>query len=191
MWPWEHLAVGYLLYSAYAHGRYGRPPAAGAVPAVVLASQLPDLIDKPLAWTLGILPAGYSLGHSVFFGGTLFVVGGLVLGRLGMTELWGAAMVGYWSHLLGDLLYPLARGGDVDASILLWPLVQRPVEPPTGLIPEASRLFVDFVTFLGTPRGLGYLLLEMALVGGVVVLWVADGRPGSGWRTGRDGDPSR
>lgn len=186
MWPWEHLAVGYLLYSAYVRGRHGRAPTAGAVLAVVLATQLPDLIDKPLAWTFGVLPAGYSLGHSVFFAGTLLVVTGIIARGAGRVDHWAAAMIGYWSHLLGDATYPLVRGGGVETAILLWPVVRRPVATPIGLVSEFSRLFVEFIAFLGTARGLGYLLLEGALLAGVLVVWVADGRPGLWWRAGPD-----
>lgn len=35
MWPWGHLAVGYLVYSAYTRVRYGLPPS--VLPVVLLA----------------------------------------------------------------------------------------------------------------------------------------------------------
>ena len=35
MWPWEHVAVGYLLYSAYVHLRYGESP--GKLPTFAVA----------------------------------------------------------------------------------------------------------------------------------------------------------
>ena len=57
MWPWGHLAAGYPVYTAYTRLHTGDPPA--DVPALValLGTQLPDLVDKPLA----VLPTVRSL----------------------------------------------------------------------------------------------------------------------------------
>ena len=60
MWPWGHLALGYLLHSPLARARFGRPPTDRATLLLVIGTQLPDLVDKPLAWWLGVLPAGRS-----------------------------------------------------------------------------------------------------------------------------------
>lgn len=66
MWPWEHVAFGYLLYSVYAHVRRGEPPDALSTVAMAIAAVAPDLIDKPLAWEFDVFATGYALGHSVF-----------------------------------------------------------------------------------------------------------------------------
>ena len=73
MWPWGHVALGYLFYSLYVHWRHDRPPSAPAAIAVGVGTLLPDVIDKPLAWWAAVLPNGRSLAHSA-------VVMGLVLG---------------------------------------------------------------------------------------------------------------
>ena len=75
MWPWEHLAVGYIAFSVMQRvgGRQGVP--ALAVVALALGTQLPDLIDKLLGWGIGILPGGRSLGHSLLFALPVVVLG--------------------------------------------------------------------------------------------------------------------
>jgi hypothetical protein len=65
MWPWEHVVVGYLAYSAVSHAVAGRAPSGRAAIAVAFAALLPDLVDKPLAWGLGVLPSGRSFAHSL------------------------------------------------------------------------------------------------------------------------------
>lgn len=178
MWPWEHLATGYLCYSVYARRRYGHAPEPLPVIALGATTQLPDVIDKPLAWTLSVLPSGYSLGHSVFLA-TAVVALAVALERRHAIEGLGAAVgIGYVSHLLGDLAYPLLRGGVLNLDIVLWPLVPGAVDAREGLLEETARLFAEFTAFLGSPRGLTYLLLEVALLGGAVVLWRLDGWPG-------------
>lgn len=179
MWPWEHLAVGYLCFSAYTRVRYGHPPRRAPAVALALTTQLPDLIDKPLGWSLSVLPSsGFSLGHSVFFATAAVLVVTVVGRRRGVPRLGAAVAIGYASHLVGDLAYPILRGGSADVSIILWPLVSRSPSSRAGLFEETARIFAEFSSFLLTPRGLSYLLFEIALLGGVFALWAFDGWPG-------------
>jgi hypothetical protein len=59
MWPWGHLAVGYLLSAGAAYLRDHSSPRGLAVVALAAGTQLPDLLDKPLAsaipLSLGVL----------------------------------------------------------------------------------------------------------------------------------------
>jgi len=66
MWPWGHLAVGYLLWSVLVRDRRFRPPTGAETLLLAVGTQFPDAVDKPLAWSLGVLPNGRSLAHSVF-----------------------------------------------------------------------------------------------------------------------------
>jgi len=173
MWPWEHLAVGYLLYSGWLRLRYDRTP--GGWDAVVLGvtTQIPDLIDKPLAWKFGVLPSGISLGHSLFLAVPVSI---LALWRCRPSVGWAVA-IGYGSHLLGDLLYPALTGTIVGPTIFLWPVV--PADPGnTAFAPTIRRLFEQFLVFLSSERGQLYALFEGLLLGVATVIWVADGLPG-------------
>ena len=178
MWPWEHLAFGYVLWSGYVHLRRRRGARPDEALAVAVGTQLPDLIDKPLAWTFDVLPSGISLAHSL----TLALpaaAAALVLGR--RTDRIGAAaafVVAYASHLLGDALYPFAWGRSFSLSFLFWPLV--PASSPTvdGFLGNFLYYLDSFATSLASPTGLVYLAIEAALLGTALVLWVWDGTPG-------------
>lgn len=178
MWPWEHLAFGYVLYSGYTRLRHGHPP--GDYPVIVLAvmTQLPDLVDKPLAWSLGVLPAGRSLTHSLFVALAVVTVVSLYAYRRGTPELAGATTVGYLSHLLGDVIYPVLLGEPPAVAFLFWPVVQRPPRATPGLSERTLELLGEFMVYLGSPRGRTFLALELGLALAVVLLWVADGWPG-------------
>jgi hypothetical protein len=102
MWPWEHLAVGYLLYSASVRLRTGSGPGDGPALALALSTQFPDLVDKPLAWSLGVLPDGTTVAHSVFVAvPAVVVVAALERGRAGGRYA-PAIGIGYLSGLLAE-----------------------------------------------------------------------------------------
>ncbi|PSQ27664.1 hypothetical protein BRD03_05435 [Halobacteriales archaeon QS_9_68_17] len=75
MWPWGHLAVGYLLYAASSRRQRARPPDGAETILIAFGTQFPDLGDKPLAWTVSVLPNGRSLAHSAFVAAA--VIGGV------------------------------------------------------------------------------------------------------------------
>jgi hypothetical protein len=184
MWPWEHLAFAYLLYSPVGRLVSGAAPQSRTVLALFLAALLPDLIDKPLAWVFGVLPAGRSLGHSLLFAVPLIVVVAAVF-RFTRTPTVGLSFgVGYLSHLAGDVIYPLVTAGEFEAGFLLWPIVA--VEAgPVDAIPHFLDLVDAFLAFLATPRGALYFLFEVTLVTVAFVVWVLDDTPGLG-RFSRD-----
>jgi hypothetical protein len=189
MLPWEHLAVGYLLYSAWSHLREGRRPSGRLVVAVAVATQLPDLVDKPLAWEFGLLPGGQTLGHSIAFAlpAVAFVFG--AFGRRSAV----AFGIGYLSHLAGDVMYPVVLGGSPRVSFLLWPFVESGGGESPGFLSETRDILGDAWQFMMSPEGTVYLTAELALLLAVFSLWLYDGRPGVPRRSrrariGRRGD---
>lgn len=167
MLPWGHAALGYLLYHALLRlDAPARRPGDAATLALGVGTQFPDLIDKPGAWTLGVVPSGRSVGHALPVVVPLLVVLWLVASpaRRGLVV---AFAVGVGSHLVGDSWVLALRGDFGDLSFLLWPVL--PVEPEHGLG------FVEF--FLS-------LTLTPPIVVGLVVtaiglaVWNRDGRPG-------------
>lgn len=177
MWPWEHLAVGYIAYAIPGRLLGGRSPGNAEILLLAVATQVPDLIDKPLSWGLDVLPSGLSLGHSLFFAVPVTLALFALAWRRGRPGLGVAFGVGYCTHLLGDAMYPFLIGRDVLPAFLLWPLYYREADVPSA-IGQVVDLATVFVAFLGTPRGRLYLLFEVLLLGSFLVLWVADGRPG-------------
>lgn len=180
MWPWEHLAVGYLGYAALRRAGGARgPPGGGPVLALGVATQLPDLVDKPLAWSLGVLPSGTSLAHSVLVAVPGAVVAVLVARRAGAPAYGAAVAVGWLSHLVGDVVYPVLLGGSPAVAAVLWPVVPAPPGAGGGgVLAQARRLFALFLAFLATPRGWRYLVGEAALLGLAGLVWLAEGAPG-------------
>jgi hypothetical protein len=138
MLPLGHLSLGYLLYTGISRLLQRRPPAAGPTIALAVATQLPDLLDKPLSWTLGILPTGRTLGHSLFTVVGLSLVVYRIGQRIDRPAVGPAFAIGYGSHLLGDLY--VALGSESETLLFfLWPLI--PQEPYTT--PPSTDIYVS------------------------------------------------
>jgi hypothetical protein len=181
MWPWEHLAVGYLAYAALVHLVARRPPAGDAVVVLAVATQLPDLIDKPLAWSLAVLPSGASLAHSLAFALPATLVALALARRVGHTRLGVAFAVGYLLHLPADALYPALLGRGPKVAFLFWPFVPVPAGSASGFLPQFEALLSTFLAYLATPRGTAYLVGEVVLLGSALALYAYDGTPGLRW----------
>lgn len=178
MWPWGHAAVGYLLYSGSLRVLGREPPTDRGALTVLVATQLPDLVDKPLSWGLDVFPTGYALGHSVFVavpvGATVLVLGV----RSERRELAAAFVVGYWSHLVADVLDPLRRGEPPLVNRVLWPVVSdTPYEEELGLGRGLAYLEA-FVRSASSMDPLSLLILYLLLPLAMGAAWVLDGAPG-------------
>jgi hypothetical protein len=171
MWPWEHLAVGYLTLSLLWRTR-GRPVDGRLALALAVGTQFPDLVDKPLAWQFALLTNARSLAHSLFVAVPLGLLVLAVAARRHRPE-WGVAFaVGYITHLFGDALPPLVAGHYGELAFLVWPAL--PLAPDRGQEAVLERLR----TVLASPEP--YLTsgsYRTLLLYVVVVLWVVDGAP--------------
>ncbi|PSP92877.1 metal-dependent hydrolase [Halobacteriales archaeon QS_4_62_28] len=182
MWPWEHLAFGYLLYSGYVRLVHTKRVRSDAAIAAALGTQFPDIIDKPLAWHFDVLPGGVSMAHSLVFGAPLCILCILLARKYGAKAAGPAFTIGYLSHLLGDIIYPIAVNGfDSLPVFLLWPLIPGAFSGSRGMVGNVAYYFEKFTVFLGTPRGQLYLMLELLLLSLAFVVWATDGFPGSRW----------
>ena len=171
MWPWGHVALGYLLYSLFARQRHARPPTPAAAIAVGVGTLLPDLIDKPLAWSMAVLPNGRSLAHSAFALVVLVALAWVLANRSRQTRLHvpvGAFAIAYGSHLLGDGLHALVAGEFDDLAYLLWPVLP-PVEYDT------TQSFAAHFAQLSLTPSLGF---EFVLTALALLAWYRDGTPG-------------
>lgn len=181
MWPWEHLAFGYLLYSVYCHAAWRDGPGERDAAAVAAATLLPDLVDKPLGWWLGVLPGGRTFAHSLLVAVPAIVLVALVGWFLHAHRSAIGFAVGYLSHLLGDVVYPLVVKGELRMGFLLWPLTASDAGAPEAPFGHLVELLADFTAFLATPMGALYLLVEGLLVVTALVVWWRDGTPGLRW----------
>lgn len=179
MWPWGHAAIGYLLYSLGVRS-FGRRPEDGPVFVLLIGTQLPDLVDKPLAWFLGVFPQGYSVGHSVF----VALPVGLVVLAVFRTHARAAIAftIGYWSHLAGDIGFGLLTNNPLTFHRVMWPILTLPAysDELTGFARIGAYL-ISFINFFAD-EGLAAALLLVAVYFGPVVLafslWILDGTPG-------------
>jgi hypothetical protein len=162
MWPWGHLAfgyVGYLLVRPWAIRRADRV----AVLAALFGSLFPDLVDKPLAWGLAVLPSGRSLAHSVFALIIVSAVVWVVAVEYDRREAGIAFPIGYVTHLVGDGLVPIYEGSYGELSYLLWPLLPAPAyDEPTGIL--------DALAVFGNPEFSPMFLAEVAVAAGFGLL---------------------
>ncbi|QCJ47428.1 metal-dependent hydrolase [Haloprofundus sp. MHR1] len=169
MWPWGHLAFGYVWYSVWSRTTTREPPTEVSTLAVVLGTQFPDLVDKPLAWVFGLLPSGRSLAHSVL---TMALVVGVLYflaRKYRRTDLVTAFGIGYASHLVGDSLSALFDAEYGELAFLLYPLMYTDYGEEYGFLYRLAQL--DIGDFLGP---------QFLVVLAVVVLWIIDGAPGPG-----------
>mgnify|MGYP000563038312 CR=1 FL=1 len=180
MWPWEHLSVGYLLYSATMRAVYRRSPGDVGAVVVALGTQFPDLIDKPGGWVLGVLPSGTSVAHSAFVAVPVSLAAVAIARRRGVPEVGVAFAVGYLSHLAGDVLFYVLIGRGPAFGAVLWPLGSEPAGGTVSVFGIVSRLFGRWVEYLASPAGVGYVLFEVGLLALAVAVWVRDGTPGPG-----------
>lgn len=167
MWPWGHLAVGYLAWSLWSRGRYRRTPRTGEMLAVVVGTQFPDLVDKTLAWSFSVLPSGRSLAHSTF---SLVFLSAVVMWfaeRYDRPTLGVAFALAYASHLLSDAIVPVLDGDLYWLGYLLWPLTPAPQADSDSIV-----VFVESVS-LGDFAGYHGVAILLCLV-----LWILDGTPG-------------
>lgn len=178
MWPWEHLAFAYLLASATTHLAWRDSPSARGAAVVGVAALLPDLVDKPLAWWLGVLPSGRSLGHSLVVAVPVVVVLLLAARRSDDPRTGVVFAVAYLSHLAGDVLYPLVTERELRVGFLAWPLGPSESGDTEAVLPHVHELVADFLAFLGTSTGALYLVADVTLVLAALALWVHDGVPG-------------
>lgn len=178
MWPWEHAAFGYLLYSGGMHVWRRSGPEGTATLVLFVSTLLPDIVDKPLSWLFGLFPSGFSLAHSIFVAVPLIAVVVFGTRARGRDELGIAFAVGYGSHLVGDIVSPIRSGSPIELSRVLWPLVTHPpYDHDYGLV---GRTFVYLETFLATLGAADPIVLSLYLGLPVValLLWIADGTPG-------------
>lgn len=170
MLPWGHAAVGYLCVSVAVRHRCRVPPHGPAAIAVAIGTQLPDLIDKPLAWTFGLTPSGRSLAHSLAFLAGLSVLVWLLATRYDR-RLEGSAFVGaYLSHVLVDMLPAALAGEWAKLGALLWPIT-----PVYRYPDELNRSIIGFFLEL-EPAEL--VSLELGITAVALALWAYDGTPG-------------
>lgn len=175
MWPWSHAAVGYLCYSIGTR-LVGRRPTTGPTVAVLFGALLPDLVDKPLSWVFGLVPQGYAVAHSVLLAVPLGIAALVLADQYDRRLLGIAFVVGYWSHLLGDVLFGVLRSNPHAFGRVLWPIVTLPAYEQPVLTRLGDYISV-FTGFQSTDDAM-IVILGASVVYVTIGVWIFDGRPG-------------
>ena len=162
MFPWTHAAFGYLLLLSIAVLLRKRLSRAELI-AVIVATQVPDLVDKPLAWWFNVLPSGRSLAHSLLVAVPVSLLVLAVAWRLTHPEVGFAFGVGYASHLFGDSYVALYYWRPEELTYLLWPVLPPyPYDDFVGLTDFFSQVVItpNFVLFFiaAAAVGLGFVV---------------------------------
>jgi hypothetical protein len=126
--PIEHFIIALLPVAVYALLRDRQLPSLQLVAVTFFGSQFPDLIDKPLAYELSLIPSGRVFMHSLPFAIPLSVAVIAYAVRTDRTRLGLAFVFAHLSHLVADNRQ-LLRPDPYVSSDLLWPL-QPPVVRP-------------------------------------------------------------
>lgn len=180
MWPWGHLAAGYLLHSIGL--RYGadRVPSGWPVVAVAVGTQLPDLVDKPLTYSVGVLPAGRSLLHAVVVVGAVALLTLAVAARLNRWAVGVGFAVGLASHTLADAIQTAIWGEPSDLTFLAWPFLPAPPGVEAGYDHHLAEL-LEAIGSLGPSSLLqpwtDAFVFELWFTALVAGLWVYHGLP--------------
>lgn len=178
MWPWTHAIFGYACYSLAVHAGFRRRPTDLPAIVAVFAAVLPDIIDKPLAWTLGLTTTGYGPAHSILIGAPVATLLAIVVWRTGRREIGLGFLVGYTSHLVGDVIFQLFDEGELVFEVLLWPVAKTGPGSTGGLLVHFVFFLNRYIGQIRTGEASTYLLATMSLTVFVFVLWVLDGFPG-------------
>jgi hypothetical protein len=152
VYPEGHFLLAAVPLTAYTVARWRRLPSGPMVLLLLVATQLPDVIDKPLAWTFAVLPSGRMLAHSLVVSLPVLSVLVLAAARRGYGRYAVVFSAAYLSHIAGDF-YPLLRLGTNYYFFpnLFWPLLPaNPDRTPSfaAHAPESPlSLLVPLVVF--------------------------------------------
>ncbi len=170
MWPWGHLAVGYLLYAIYTRYRFLDRPSDAAVVAVVLGSQFPDIVDKPLSyWWL--LPEGRTLAHSIIVALPLCIAVWWLARRARNAEVGVAFVTGYLSHLAADTVLDITAGSLEGLSFLAWPLLDAPDYEASGFNHHLAELEMSVQSAAALSPEAWYFVVQTLLFAVMLVVW--------------------
>ncbi|MFC6733994.1 MULTISPECIES: metal-dependent hydrolase [unclassified Haladaptatus] len=168
MWPWGHLAVGYLSYSLGARWRDASLRGHEAL-AVAFGTQFPDLVDKPLGWDLALLPSGRSLAHSLITALVVIAIVVAIARRFDRERVAWVFSLGYLSHLAADGFQPFVLGQFEFLTYLGWPLLPLPPYENESRSIVEHLLALDWSTFFA---------IELGITAIAITVWVYDGMPG-------------
>lgn len=162
MHPSEHFIVAVLPTAAYVIARDKRLPTLEFLAVVFVGSQLPDLVDKPLAHQFALIPSGRVFLHSIPIAFPLALLVVYYAHRTDRLRLGGAYAFAHGSHLVADTHHALFDPNRSFPPDLLWPITQ-PVPRPTvpgWAGPEGINVLLWTIFSVAVLAVLAYVLVE-------------------------------
>lgn len=146
--PWGHFAVAFVPYLAYSVGRHRRLPTVDGVTLLAVASQLPDLVDKPFAWWFGLLPSGRAGAHSIALAVLAIAAVTATARHLDRSDLAALFTFGYLSHIYADYRHVAFNwqtlrtdpGQFYYLPNVFWPLVPANPDRNTSVVDHFARV---------------------------------------------------
>ena len=129
MRPIEHFIVALLPVLVGVLTVKRRLPSLQFIGVVFVGSQFPDLIDKPLALELGLIPTGRIFMHSLPTALPVLLVVAWYGWRTKRTHLSGGFIFAHLSHILADNYRVLTGPEPSIPPDILWPLTQATPRP--------------------------------------------------------------
>lgn len=163
MYPAGHFLFAAVPLTAYTVYRRRQLPSGTLVFVLLVATQLPDVIDKPLAWSFAVLPSGRMLAHSLVISLPLLSAVVLFAARRGRGRTAVVFSAGYLSHIVGDFYSILWRGTDYYFfPNLFWPLLPaNPDRHPSFAAHSPESLTSLLVPFAVFGFAMGYSVLSI------------------------------
>lgn len=162
MQPTTHVLVGIVVVAAVVFLRERRLPGWRLMAITAFASVLPDVVDKPLAWTFAVMPSGRAGLHSLPVALPLVALVLLVTYRRDRLGYGLAFAWGYLAHVVTDFRRVLTAGPEgYYESNLLWPLVRVESGRDASFMtyfPTLDPLFV--LELVGIALLVGYLVFD-------------------------------
>ncbi|MFC7019227.1 MULTISPECIES: metal-dependent hydrolase [Haloarcula] len=157
MYPHEHFLLAVVPVAMFSFLFLRKLPSGKTTLILLIASQFPDLIDKPLAFSLQVLPSGRMLAHSVVVSVPLLLALIILATRYGRTRDALVFVFGYMSHLVGDFYRVFTLGTEYHFyPNIFWPLL----EANTGKRESFAAFYPESTADLLIPVGI--LLLGLA-----------------------------
>jgi len=163
VYPEGHFLLAAIPLTVYTVARWRRLPSGPMVLLLLVATQLPDVIDKPLAWTFAVLPSGRMLAHSLVVCLPVLSILVLLAARRGYGRYAVVFSAAYLSHIAGDF-YPIVHQGTDYYFFpnLFWPLLPANPDRASSFAAHAPEsllsLLVPLVIF---GLAVGYSVITM------------------------------
>lgn len=166
----QHVTIAFLPVLAYVLVRDRGLPSPRLVAIGLVGSLFPDLIDKPLAYELSLIPSGRVFMHSLPFAVPLVIVIGVYGWKTDRLRASSVFAFAYFSHIFFDNYEEYAEAGSQVPPDLFWPFLSPVSRPAVPWWAGTDQINVHLWT-----------VFSLAVLGVLAYFLVSDVRRQFGW----------